>query len=506
MATSRNRRGIALAWTAIVLFVMIGIVGLSIDWGKVVWNVHQMQNAADAGALAGAQIVKADHSGAITRTHDFAIKNWADQLPVILRTTTQTDPFSGDESGLDIILGRWVRLDHTFFATLDAPNAVKVIARRGPSQGAGTPSLVTVFSPIFTDIPVDANRVAIACCFDSGGSGLICLSRSAVPGLYISGTGDIDVQGGGIHVNSTVVGNNSNAGSWIQGGANIDCGQLNVVGGIDPPPEDGRWANIFTDKDGTYHPFTVNDITNAEVAHIDDPVKATMLQRGDLYVDPVAGDRLDLPTLIDNGTFPTRQVVGEGSIGATTRSLPPGYYPYGINLTKSNVTITLDPKADATYTGPPIYIFGGAGGSNSGLYVNGGNLIGNGVTCYVTKSYGFGDLYGVTRLMGNGIIHLTSPGDLSDTDSIGVDGRPGIAVWQDPANPNYVHLNGGGDLRIQGTLYFPDPIHARLEGNLGEAGNQILCGSADILGKAVINVNYDGRNDPFQSNTSRLVK
>jgi len=76
MATTGNRRGIALAWTAIVLFVMVGIVGLSIDWGKLTWNVHQMQNAGDAGALAGAHVVKfnwqnaTDPNGARQRPSD----------------------------------------------------------------------------------------------------------------------------------------------------------------------------------------------------------------------------------------------------------------------------------------------------------------------------------------------------------------------------------------------------------------------------------------------------
>ena len=49
-------RGIALVWTAVFLLVLIGIVGLSLDWGKTAFNVHQLHNAADAAALCGAQV------------------------------------------------------------------------------------------------------------------------------------------------------------------------------------------------------------------------------------------------------------------------------------------------------------------------------------------------------------------------------------------------------------------------------------------------------------------
>ena len=66
MNRRRNPRGVALVWTAIMLFVMIGIVGLSIDWGWATLDAHQLQNASDAAALAGAMLVKnAAHDGTL---------------------------------------------------------------------------------------------------------------------------------------------------------------------------------------------------------------------------------------------------------------------------------------------------------------------------------------------------------------------------------------------------------------------------------------------------------
>ncbi len=195
-----------------------------------------------------------------------------------------------------------------------------------------------------------------------------------------------------------------------------------------------------------------------------------------------------------------------------TCTLAPGYYPYGIRLTNSGATVTLDPDAGG-YSGPPIYIFGGGevGDPDCGLYVNGGNLIGEGVTCYVTKSYGLDEAvqrYGVTRLMGTGTIELLSPGDQLRADGVvdaDVDGLEGIAIWQDTENDNFIHLNGGGDLNVSGTLYFPTQ-HTILEGNLGQAGNQILCGSAEITGKATITVDYDNRNMGQSTRIAVLVE
>ena len=94
-----------------------------------------------------------------------------------------------------------------------------------------------------------------------------------------------------------------------------------------------------------------------------------------------------------------------------------------------------------------------------------------------------------------------------------VNGLNGITIWQDPTMidqgtglPPEAHFNGNADFIISGTLYFPDSIHVTIEGDLGEAGNQILCGSMDVLGTAEISMNYDGRNQPGLSNRSCLVK
>ncbi len=501
MPRHRSQRGIALAWTAIVLIVMVGMVGLCIDWGKVTWNVHQIQNAADAAALAGAQIVKLDRPGAITRTHDFALMNYADGRLVTLRTTGQPEPFSGSEDPYDIIVGRWATFNRTFIPTLDAPNAVKAFARRKSGLGTDAPPFAMIFGPIFGTSTVPGTRAAIACCFDSSGSGLICLSSSATPGLWLSGTADLDVDGGGIHVNSTAWGDNQSAGAWVQGSAQLDCGFLNVVGAASPDAGSTDWEDV-----SSVGGFSVGDVTTVPApSYVPDPVAAALA--GNPYVVAPDNNSLDLPTLITNGTIPTR------SLGTITDSntLLPGYYPGGIRLTTTSANVVLQPTSSSGLG--TLFVFGGGtSGSTSGMVLHGGRLEGHGVTCYVTKNFGPGGRNGVIDAT-TSAVDLWSPGDwqnhLAGTNDLSlVQGLNGIAVWQDPTMTPLpdVGLNGSADFGIHGTLYFPNPIYAVLNGNLGDVGNQIVCGSAKVLGRAVITVNYDGRNSPMPTRSSLLVR
>ena len=220
-----HRRGIALAWTAIVLLVMILMVGLGIDAGLAALGLHQLQNAVDAGSLAGAQIVKTDADGAVVRSHDVALLNDVMRLPVFLRTTRQPDPFDGAEDAYDILVGRWVSQNHTFFPTLDASNAVQAVGRRLADLGGPSPPVGLVFGGMAGVPTVDLTRLSVAWCFDSAGAGLICLSPDAVPGLYVYGNAQIDVENGGIHVNSIAMGMKKNAGTHVQGHEQRLCGQ-----------------------------------------------------------------------------------------------------------------------------------------------------------------------------------------------------------------------------------------------------------------------------------------
>jgi plastocyanin len=50
-------RGSVLVWLALMIFVLLGFVGLGVDIGKAVATMAQLQNAADAAALAAASAI-----------------------------------------------------------------------------------------------------------------------------------------------------------------------------------------------------------------------------------------------------------------------------------------------------------------------------------------------------------------------------------------------------------------------------------------------------------------
>ncbi|TKJ37312.1 MAG: hypothetical protein CEE38_07360 [Planctomycetes bacterium B3_Pla] len=599
-----RRRGIVLVWTAIFILLIILFFGLMIDTAKVAYNLHELQNATDAAALAGALVVKAQSPDAARqKAYDIGFANAVEGLGMTLSMTPlqtslapDTDPFTEDEAPYDILVGRWVRYNRTFVPTLDAPNAVKVFGRRNAALGDNLrPPLQMRFGPIAGVNTADVAAVAIAFNASSGGAGLIVLSDLPNQGAEIGATAKLDIDGGGIHINSTSMGNNNFAGAWIHGSPVLDAGFLNVVGTVSPPPDDSAWEAIFADAQaaGEAGGYPVMDYMDG-IQHIDDPLAAAMIAEGEPYVvstGDYAGMHLNLPDLLENdiltwyagwnssssgydlvddpdnpsvymqwnglsyesvvvdsafvpsdsgvfrdttvGKVIVKNTVTDPNTGEITYtytggnldvtvSLPPGYYPNGMTIQNGDA-INLEP-VEGVSRADKLFLFGGGqtpGNNNIGLYMTGGTLTGHGVTCYVTETFDSDGaalgVAGVTKITG-GVVDLDSPGDWTNqqaellgqpVDMSLVEGINGIAIWQDPdmsvPSPE-AHLNGNGDFILSGTIYFPDPIHLRLEGDLGDTGNQILCGTASILGTARISVNYDGRNYGISTAISYLVR
>src|SRR3954447_20675529 len=88
----RRHAGGAIVYAAIVLLVLIGFVGLAIDWGYMTWTAQKLQNGADAAALAGAQEVWWSKSAAREQAIAFAAYNEAGGKLVTLRDNVTNDP------------------------------------------------------------------------------------------------------------------------------------------------------------------------------------------------------------------------------------------------------------------------------------------------------------------------------------------------------------------------------------------------------------------------------
>ena len=75
LARLRTESGQALVFVVSSLFVLVGMAALVIDGGSWYHSQRQLQTAADAGALAGAQQLPTDATGARSTAIDFAQRN-----------------------------------------------------------------------------------------------------------------------------------------------------------------------------------------------------------------------------------------------------------------------------------------------------------------------------------------------------------------------------------------------------------------------------------------------
>lgn len=449
---AHRHRGLAMMWVAIMLLLLILLVGLGLDSAKGYLTAHQLQNAADAAALAGAILVKIDPNEARMAAIAVALQNIADGNGVQLRDNPDNLPDG------DIVIGWYDRDAGKFTPTLNGVNAVKVVARRTDTS-IGGPVPIN-FGPVVGVDTVDIERYAIAMTSGGTGAGMICL-RPDETGLIINGTVqfavvDINDDGfdeGAIQVNSEDIDATRLIGTpeLLADALNI-WGDLSYTGGINP---------------GEF-PFPVD----TSAPPLPDP----------LCPDPP--EECLQPPYFDPGNDlgdPNGITIIEGS-----HTFAPGYYAQGFRITGGDVKFQ-----------PGIYILGGRStGEKSGLVVGGDAVFcAKGVMVYIT-----GD--GVVDLSGSGILRITPPewGSVDFCDpsftyppNLDFETYEGVSIFQDRANTNDARIVGTNMMDLEGTLYFPNN-HVDLTGTGAGFGNQLICWSAEVSGTGQILINYDGRH------------
>ena len=299
-ATRINHRqcGIANIWLALLAIFLIGIVGLASDIGYVLLVAHQLQNAADAASLAGAQLVRVSAEEARAAGLSIAFANRAGGESVQLLDNVANAP------GGDIVIGRYDRGSRLFTPTLSAPNAVKVVGRRTQNSLGGPVGLF--FGPVFGVETVDVERTAIAMVGGGTGAGLIALDPEKKNALEVSGTVTLNVDGGAIQVNSS-----HPQAVLANGTPDLIAPELNVYG-------DARFVGGAT-YDG---------VLNTGSPPVPDPLEF-----------------LPEPTwdpAMDHGTV--------SILGGETMSISPGYYSGGISMNNGSLTLA-----------PGVYILDGTG-------------------------------------------------------------------------------------------------------------------------------------------------
>lgn len=453
-AASRRNRGVAMLWVVIFLFLIILIVGLGLDGAKAFLVAHQLQNAADAAALAGACVVKLDPNDARQTAIAVALKNFADGNAVELVDNPGNSPDG------DVVVGWYSRMLKKFVPALSPRNAVKVVARRTDASPGGPVPLN--FGPVVGVDDVDITRYAIAMTYGGTGAGVIALSPEGI-GLKINGTVGLFVNDGLIQVNSE-----DDNGANLIGTPDIWAEALNVCGDM------GSTGGIDLDS-------------------FDFPLDNQAPYMPDPFCPDPPGNCLPPPTWnpgIDLSGGETMKIT-EG-----VHLLEPGYYSGGFSITGGDVTLK-----------PGIYILGGGPQGKGGLVVGGNaNLCAKGVVFYVTEN-------GKVDLAGSGTIRVTPP-DLEVLDfcdpNFSYPADPQLAtytdvsIFQDRANTNDARIVGTNLLELEGALYFPRN-HVDLTGTGDGFGNQLVAWTIEVSGTGDIVINYRG-DDPKPSNKSFLIE
>jgi hypothetical protein len=151
-----------------------------------------------------------------------------------------------------------------------------------------------------------------------------------------------------------------------------------------------------------------------------------------------------------------------------TQTLYPGVYCGGIQVTNGNT-------ANLT---PGTYIIAGGG-----LTVNGGNMIGTGVTFYNTNTLGSSSGYKAISLGGNGTFNVSAPTSGS---------YEGILIFQDrsiPLGGPVSSIQGGNGAVFNGALYFPTTQLTWAGGSASSAYTIIVADQVMLTGNSAMNFN-----------------
>jgi len=207
-----QRRGAVHIWVAILLVVLIGFTGLALDTGYGVLVGNQLQNAADAGALAAAREVRSAPSNVRGLAVAITGQNRAGRLPVNI------------DADNDVIIGTFDTATRTFVQGGTSPNAVRVTAHR--TEGSPDGGVPLSFGPLFGTNSADVTRTATAMAIGPDFPALLVLHPSSRCALTVSGSATLTVTGGPVHVNSS----NPSCAACIGGNSEVHASALNTFG------------------------------------------------------------------------------------------------------------------------------------------------------------------------------------------------------------------------------------------------------------------------------------
>lgn len=212
---------------ALMLVVLIGFLGFVVDTGQIFRVRNELQNVADASALAGARMLDGTLAG-VTKAEqaalDFAKKHWADGK-------WMQDP-SVDPNDLKVEFGHWHVTDDGTYCPAGAPcwqhlgdattitgslagsvNSVRVIGYRSDNINGTSAPVRHFFMPLLGNAKSDVGAEAIAI---GGGPYTDCGFPMVVPDCALTNA----VVQGGCEWCMQFQNNNSDTAGWTSFGEN----------------------------------------------------------------------------------------------------------------------------------------------------------------------------------------------------------------------------------------------------------------------------------------------
>ncbi|MEY3172096.1 MAG: hypothetical protein RLZZ436_9 [Planctomycetota bacterium] len=475
---SRVRRGYVLILVALLLPLLIGLVGLTIDGGLLLASHERAQNIADATARSVAIALKngATHNSLQALGESVAFE--LNSLPtdsestrsqqVVVHHPPVTGPFTGDTAYVEVVIAH--PLDTAFIHFLGTTASHYSLTARAVAG--------------FNAIPQAA--------------GVVVLNPSANPGLNVSGTNSQLLVDSSVIVYTNRQGENeygaivgqfpSGQGSVMMGGSGstLLADSLIVSGGVDDE------ANYRAPAVGELHAGT-ND-------PVDDPFHE------DLFDDD-SDSVLPVPTTA-TGVVSTQFGTVSVSVGETKNLVTPNSYDSSTGVTTLNpgiynrITIT---GGNVVFL-PGIYVLQNRSGGGNIMTITGGTVTGNGVMFYNTGATWNPEDGGDDRLdlatssqtfpvgQRTRFGGITLNGPLVNMTPINVEPNSPMYVFQDMVfyqrrlNTESININNGAS--------FPAGISGRIYakwGSLSVSGNgtynfSIVVGSMSSSGNAAITV------------------
>lgn len=231
-----NNHGAVIALVAIVLFVLLGVAAFAIDFGYRHVVRNELQNAADAAALAAASELGVIYSGITYEEQQTYVFNPADIVPIAQEAAMKN--YAGNITNLtvnsgDVVIGDWdfdASSGDPLTVTLNQPDAVRVTTRR---DGSANGPISTFFARIFN---VDT-------------MGITARATAALSGQGTAGEGDLTLP---IGISK----------DWFDSQSGGFCGQTIAFSPSTDPDACAGWTT-FTDKPAQNN--KVKDILDGDI-------------------------------------------------------------------------------------------------------------------------------------------------------------------------------------------------------------------------------------------------